>query len=222
MTPLPLDHLHLRLLRDYDQPGRHYHGVHHVLELLELYASGETRGIRIDGYRRPNFPRGVETALIDAIVAHDAVYEIGRPKGWNEEQSYRRCVEVRGEENFFLKPMIDVTIHHDPDQIAGQLNRDMAEVLMPAVRLMSDLDMSPLGADPEVFEDNSDNLRREFLHGGVHPKDYLAGRIAFLTKTLERERIYHTDLFHEALENTARNNMARAIADATGLLELLA
>lgn len=198
----------LKVLRHYNVPGRFYHTVSHVLELLELHEFGSTRGVRIPFYRRrPVFDEWEESALRSAIVAHDAVYEIGREKGYNERASFDLWRQVTG-----LRPtapmelLVEVTIHHDPNLICAP--SDSVFVLFAH---MSDLDMSALAADWDEFEINSENICREFLHGGVSLADYTKGRIAFLKKTLAQPRIYHTDLFHEALENTARNNMRRAL-----------
>lgn len=199
----------VKVLRHYNVPGRFYHTVSHVLELLELHTFGSTRGVSIPFYskRRPVFGEWEESALRSAIVAHDAVYEIGREKGYNERASYDLWGQVTGlRPSYPMELLVEVTIHHDPNLICAP---DAEHFHLLAH--MSDLDMSALAVDWDEFEFNSENICREFLHGGVSLADYTKGRIAFLKKTLAQPRIFHTDLFHEALENTARNNMRRAL-----------
>lgn len=203
---------HLELLRLYDEPHRRYHSVFHVLEMLEMHDTGATRGLRITGYRKPFFPEFLEHVFRTAVAAHDCVYQIGREKGWNERQS----LEVWREKGFFIKPevaeaLILVTINHDPDEYQHH-----DPTVNHMIRHMVDLDMAPLAADPDEYDRNSENLKLEFLSGGLDPDAYEKGRRAFLQHTLEQPSIFFTEQF-KPLEAQARQNMRRALEPGYGV-----
>lgn len=209
LTLLPKD---LAVLRLYNAEGRHYHGVHHILEMLELHFTGKSRGVAIPNYVRPVWDEYLEGGLICAIIAHDCVYEIGREKGWNERQSFERWKEITGLRPYHvMEPAILATITHDPADV---------EILNPShldvIKHMIDLDMAPLGFDRDEFDVNSDNIRLEMIHGGIPPESYASGRNAFFKSVLAKDRIYHTEQFHNALEAKARANIQRVLDGAAG------
>ncbi|USN13893.1 hypothetical protein KABACHOK_00570 [Brevundimonas phage vB_BpoS-Kabachok] len=202
----------LELLRLYDEPHRRYHSVFHVLEMLEMHDSGATRGLRVLGYRKPYFPAYLEVIFRTAVAAHDCVYQIGREKGWNERQS----LEAWRAKGLFVRPeiaeaLILVTINHNPDEFP----HDDPSV-RHMIRHMVDLDMAPLAADPDEYDRNSENLKLEFLSGGLDPDAYEKGRRAFLQHTLEQPSIFFTEQF-KPLEVQARQNMRRALEPGYGV-----
>lgn len=201
----------LELLQLYNEPHRRYHSVFHVLEMLEMHRTGETRGLVLGDYRMPDF--GLYESLFQtAVIAHDCVYQIGKPKAWNENESFRawETLGIVGPSNLAYD-LIAVTINHDPQRWNYY---DQTRNLM--IRHMSDLDMAPLGASREEYDRNSANLKAEFMLGGVDEEAYEIGRRAFLTKTLEEPRIFYTDQFQQ-LDKPARDNMTRALEPGYGL-----
>lgn len=204
---------HAKILRLYDEPHRRYHSVFHPLEMLEMHDTGATRGLKIEGYRKPYLGDHLEAVLRTGIVAHDCVYQVGREKGWNERQS----LEVWREAGFYTKPEIAeaivlVTIKHDPAEF-----QHWDPLVNAAIAQMVDLDMAPLGADPDEYDRNSANLKEEFLLGGIDPDAYEKGRRVFLQHTLETPAIFFTDQFKDALEEKARDNIRRALEPGYGL-----
>lgn len=194
----------LSVLRLYQEPHRHYHSVFHVLEMLELHATGRTRGVWVPDYKKPEWGAMREADFISAVVAHDCVYEIGHEKGFNERTSYETWKSLGGDDDTgIVGAMILATIEHVPPVEAPQLGRldlDMVEHII-------DLDMSVLGATREAFDQNSANIKAEFLAGGVDPTLYDAGRRAFFERTLAQPCIYFTPQFRRSLEGRARRNM---------------
>lgn len=203
----------LAVLRLYNEPHRSYHTVFHVLEMLELHETGQTRGIEIPRYIKPLWSGMRQTNLISAIVAHDCVYEIGREKGWNERtsfESWRRLAgDVHPTDLAQVEMLILSTINHDmtdaPEAFDAATGLDSAMAMH-----LIDLDMSVLGATREEFDRNSANIMAEFLEPGlITLGDYEAGRRGFFARTLAQPRIFFTEQFHAALELRARENMIR-------------
>jgi len=177
----------------YRAPGRHYHGLAHVEALLAL--ATEYRPALSD-------PEAVEAA----IWFHDAVYD-SRAKD-NEAQSAvlaRRKLAGRTGEGRIgrIAAMIEATATHevpafgDPGTV-----RDAA--------LFLDMDLSILGAAPEVFDAYEQAVRREY--GWVEEAAWRAGRGAVLKNFLARRHIFHTAEFRQRFEAQARRNMERSLA----------
>lgn len=127
--------------------------------------------------------------------------------------------------------MHDVTRHHKNDSLNvkesaevmrrefGEMDYDtrlIAEYIMatdhsrPApktekARLMHDIDLAILGANPEGYARYQKQVREEY-EPNVGTGNYLGGRIAFLKKMLARKKIFLTPEF-KALEKVARENM---------------
>ena len=175
-----------------------YHNAFHPLELLELHATGKTRGIEI-----PNYLGGPYVdedyylpTLISAIVAHDVVYVPGAPKGQNEQDSFNLWCEVsKLNPGVLMAPLIMATATHDPYsvKVADESHRRLVEHMI-------DLDMSVLGSSREEFDRNSANVAQEFMTLGYTAEQCRAGRLKFFESVLEQETIFFTPQFHDALE----------------------
>lgn len=185
-----------------------YHNVYHPLELLELHATGKTRGIEIQNYT--GGPRILDewaaNDLIRAIVCHDVVYVPGAPKGKNERASFDKWCEVsRCRPSKLLEALVMATASHDPNSV------DVHESERQIVEHMIDLDMSPLASTREEFDRNSANVAQEFMTLGYTPDECRVGRLKFFESVLKQDRIFFTTLFHDALEAKARQNMIEDI-----------
>lgn len=181
----------------YRAPGRHYHGLAHIEALLALAA--EYRPALSD-------PEAVEAA----IWFHDAIYD-SRAKD-NETRSAglaRSKLAGRTDEARLacIAAMIEATATHevptlaDPDHV-----RDAA--------LLLDMDLSILGAEPNVFDAYEQAVRREY-HWVDEPA-WKAGRGAVLKNLLARPHIFHTPEFRDRFEVQARENMARSVERLAG------
>ena len=75
--------------------------------------------------------------------------------------------------------------------------------------LMVDIDLSILGAKPDVYDEFEVAVRKEYkrVPGFLFRKK----RRALLQTFLDRDRIFHHAHFHDRLEDPARSNLGRAI-----------
>ena len=194
-----------------------YHNVYHPLELLELHATGKTRGIEIPNYASPSVMMTGEydhddylwdeSSLIGAIICHDVIYNPGAPKGENERASFEKWLEV-GKHNpgLLMEPLVMATATHDPDSVnvSDENHRHL-------VAHMIDLDMSVLGSSREEFDRNSANVAQEFSLLGFTPEQCKSGRLNFFESVLKQDRIFFTPQFYDTLEQKARTNMIEDI-----------
>lgn len=182
-----------------------YHNVYHPLELLELHATGKTRGIEIPNYTGGPYvdDEWVANDLIRAIVCHDVVYNPGAPKGENERASFEKWCEVsKCRPGILMEPLIMATATHDPDSVTVK-----DESHRRLVEHMIDLDMSVLGSTREEFDRNSANVAQEFMTMGYTAEECRAGRLKFFESVLKQDHIFFTPQFYDNLEAKARQNM---------------
>lgn len=177
----------------YGVAGRHYHGISHIEALLAL--AQEYRQALAD-------PEVVKAA----IWFHDAVYD-SRAKD-NEAQSAALAREKLGGRVDAARldrivAMIEATATHQlPEFDDPGAARDTA--------LFLDMDISVLGAPPEVFNAYEHAIRREY--GWVPEPAWIAGRGAVLKNFLARTSVFHTPEFRNRFEAQARKNMERSLA----------
>jgi predicted metal-dependent HD superfamily phosphohydrolase len=176
------------LVRHYREPHRGYHNLDHIAACLRQFDL--VRHLAPDG-----------DALESAIWFHDVIYD---PRGADNEAASAAYAmgalarlgaieEFRQE----VARLILLTRHvQPPDDVAGQL--------------LVDIDLSSLGAPPEEFDRNSENIRREFAH--VDEATYKRTRAQIMRKFAARRPLYFTDYFKWRFEQPARANLARAIA----------
>lgn len=182
-----------KIRRLHGGPDRGYHGWSHPLALLKLHA--EVEGFLDDG-----------EAVRCAILLHDAIYEPRRKD--NESQSAALAAEMlKG-----IVPeatlgrslrLIEATAHHDiPADLPADEVADMAMFL--------DMDLSILGAAPEIFDAYEAGVRHEYRE--VPEEAFRAGRAAILEGFLVRDALYFSGWGRERFEAAARENLARSIA----------
>jgi predicted metal-dependent HD superfamily phosphohydrolase len=134
-----------------------------------------------------------------ALWFHDAVWEPGRPD--NEEASAALADEalaaggVPEARRGAVRALILATRHdrtpEDPD-----------------ARLIADIDLAILGADPDDYDRYERAVRREY--GPLSDAAFAAGRAAFAAGLLARPRIFATERYFRRLEAAARANLARS------------
>ena len=182
----------------YRAESRHYHNLAHIEAMLAL--AGDYRALLGD-------PQAVEAA----IWFHDAIYD-SKAKD-NEARSAslaRNKLAGRTDAGRLdrIGAMILATATH-------QLPRFDDDAATRDASLFLDMDLSILGAVPDVFDAYERAVRREY--DWVEEPMWRAGRGAVLKDFLARPRIFLTEEFRRRFEPQARLNMARSLAAlATG------
>lgn len=182
----PRPDLLLDLTRRYLEPHRHYHALPHIATMLDL------------GRALP-----LSDAQVLAIWFHDAIYDPRRDD--NEEQSARLC-----------ERLLPAAGHDAPTTaLVARIVRDTRshQPSIPEAAPVIDLDLQPLAVPWEHFCRNAAAIRAEYAH--VPDDAFRTGRLAFLRTMLGKERIFCTP-WGQQLEGIARQNLARAIAEAGG------
>ena len=170
----------------YEHSSRVYHNMDHINNMLEKLTESK------------RFAENLDRILL-AIWFHDIVYDAERSDNELKSAEFwiRKMTPYLPEGPLqWGKMAILATINHYP-------NSD------PDIQLLLDLDLASLGASWEVFQKNSEQIRQEYIH--VPNDQFHENRKAFLTKLLERPRIYGTDHWYDLLEQRARDNLRKVI-----------
>lgn len=184
------------LLRGAD---RHYHGTAHVALLWE---------------RHVQFGGGLSVQeapwhqwLACAICYHDAMYDASRKDNEARSASLWEAAgpALPAEEIAWVTGTILATANH----LAAVPEAGMSDEAWAARAWMLDLDLTPLGEGPAVFDANTAALRLEFGH--LSDAQWVAGRGAFLRGISKAERLFRTPVLHAAFEGAARANFAREL-----------
>ena len=167
----------------YAGPGRFYHTLDHVQNVLEIV---ESLG---------SYARNLNAVKL-ATWLHDVVYDSKASD--NEERSAdyaeRLCERLSIPEGRLAAPLIRRTKTHDAGGDAD------AQVLL-------DADLAILGASEPVYRAYGEKIRQEYAW--VPELDYRQGRRRVLENFLSRPKIFHL-LCH--LEEPARHNISAEIA----------
>ena len=174
----------VRLERAYGDPGRGYHDLLHLAEVLA----------RVDEL----LPEGPDReAVLLAAWFHDAVYD-GGPA--DEERSARLALELLDDADLAreVARLVRVTAEHRPaeDDLAGQV--------------LCDADLAILAADDARYASYTEGVRREYSQ--VPDADFAAGRAAVLRDLLAKPTLFHTPAGRERWEQRARANVTAEIA----------
>ena len=172
----------------YAEPWRHYHVLSHVAECLQHFDRAR---------RHAEQPDEVEIA----IWFHDVVYQPGRPD--NEAASAAVADEA------LAAGGVAVAARSRVSELILATRHDAIPQGADA-RLIVDVDLAILGADPYRFGIYDRDIRREFA--ALSEAEYRRGRSAVLRSFLARQHIYQTEPFQLALEAQARANLSAALA----------
>ena len=181
------------LVSRYSEPHRHYHDLSHVAHCLEELK---------DARHLCKNPDAVEMAL----WFHDAVYDVRRDD--NESCSAILCTNslmsmgLSKDAKFILQAhaMILFTMHK--------------ELPIYDAQFVVDIDLSSLGASPEIFDENTEKIFLEYHEGrGLTREEYNAGRVKFIEGMLPPNRpyIYSTEFFKQKHEAQAQENLNRVL-----------
>ena len=200
-----------QLIDEMSKPNRLYHGVGH-LELLwrrhRLYSGGV-------GLADP----AIDTLVACAIAYHDSVYDHSRSD--NEDRSAEFWLRasagsgVDDEDRQWVAQTIRATKDHlayAPDAKAASAEARLRE---RARAWVLDLDLTPLGEPPDVFDGNTRLLRAESGH--LSDEAWEASMLAFGRRFLAAPRIYRFPELAAIFESSARRNLARLPLSQNGI-----
>ncbi len=186
-SPSPV---YINILERYSEPHRHYHNLSHVNHCLGELKTAEYLAVNIKAVKM-------------AIWFHDAIYDIKATD--NEERSAElakivlKNASLSDEFTELVVNLILATKHTSPPTD-------------PDAKLIIDIDLSSLGTPDEIFDENGQQIRKEY--GWVAENLFNDGRVKFLKSLLppNRATIYLTQFFRDKYEAQAQKNIARAIA----------
>lgn len=183
--------LHRRLAA----PGRIYHGPAHVALLWRRH-----RALAVPALlRRARWRR----LMACAIAFHDVVHAPGRRD--NETASAALWHKVaprltRGDRAWVARAILATSDHLRARLPGGPAGLALARLL--------DLDLSPLGERPSVFDANTRSLRAEAAD--LSDAAWASGLTAFLARMAAARRLFRARPLRARFEARARANLARA------------
>jgi predicted metal-dependent HD superfamily phosphohydrolase len=153
----------------------------------------------------------IDTLVACAIAYHDSVYDHSRSD--NEDRSAEFWLRasagsgVDDEDRQWVAQTIRATKDHlayAPDAKAASAEARLRE---RARAWVLDLDLTPLGEPPDVFDGNTRLLRAESGH--LSDEAWEASMLAFGRRFLAAPRIYRFPELAAIFESSARRNLAR-------------
>jgi predicted metal-dependent HD superfamily phosphohydrolase len=184
------------IINRYAEPGRAYHTLRHIGEVLHVIEEYRDRLADYD-------------AVAFAAWFHDIVYD---PRaGDNEERSailgrriLRRLQVPSSVINRAVELILMTAAHNTTDSSFD-------------ARLFIDADLSILGAVPERYEEYRRDIRREY--SWLSDEEYRNGRAKVIEGFLNRPRIFQTDELFERLEVRARKNLTAELESLAAKIE---
>lgn len=188
-APALVDAIARALVAAYAAPNRHYHGLDHIVRMLEGADAVDPAGIEADALRL-------------AILFHDVVYDAkakdneAQSAAWAERDLAR--LGVGGALRERVRDLILATTH--------------AAAIVPVdatKALLSDLDLAILAEAPARYEQYRAAVRREYAH--IADATWREGRARVLASFLSRRAIYVSRLTNPGFEAAARANLQREL-----------
>ncbi len=187
------------LRRRYGEKHRVYHGIKLPVLLLD-----ELEIVRRDvpeWFQSREQDMAIELALCD----HDSFYKTRDGDGVNVERSAERAIEHAH----------DLGISSIVGAMTGQLVLATKHFPRPeklSAQIVTDIDLSPLGAPWNTFVQNTRDIREEY-RPHVSDEDFRVGRREFLEGMARWPRIYTTNYFFMKYEAKAQNNLLRSFRE---------
>lgn len=182
-----------RLERQYEEPQRHYHTLHHIAALGRWWCELSRE------WERPD-------EVFAAVLFHDAVYSPLRSD--NEKRSAELAFDA-------LQGLVSLEVELVADLIRLTASHGShAHAQTGDAAFFLDIDMSILGGDPAAYREYANGIAAEYAT--VPRWLFRMKRKAFLQKLLDCPRIYLTDLIEDRLGEQARSNLAWELAGFAG------
>ena len=178
------------VLNGYSTPGRHYHGLSHLVHGLA----------QVDDL--PDMPIVDEEALVLAWFCHDLRYNARIPDLANVKASARRAVILSKAMGFEHKEQ-----RNSAKAVLATCHSLPPESLIE--KCIVDLDLSILGADKLTYKNYEAGIRKEYAW--VPFEDYKKARVSVLQNFLEKERLYWLDFFHDKYDASRKENLKWSI-----------
>jgi predicted metal-dependent HD superfamily phosphohydrolase len=183
----PPDALFAELAARYDEPHRAYHTRRHLAECFVAFDPVAGQAER---------PAEIELAL----WFHDAIYDPKSDRNEDESAAWaERALAAGGAPATASARVRDLVL----------ATKHAAEPADPDAKLLVDVDLAILGAEPGRFAEYETQIR--FEYAWVPEPAYRAGRARVLAGFLARPAIYATRDFAGRLEARARANLAASI-----------
>lgn len=181
------------IIARYRESHRFYHILDHILDCLEKF--DKIRHLAVN-----------PLALELAIILHDIINKPspGLSDANNVYQSILLAMELLKELHLdfaFIRIVSHLILSTKHDHVPTE--KDSC--------LMVDIDLSSLGSEPEVFDQNTANIRREYPW--ISDQDFDRGRVQFFIKLLEnRPSIFLTEYFQSRYKDRAQDNIRRYLS----------
>jgi predicted metal-dependent HD superfamily phosphohydrolase len=183
VAPAQADRTFEGIVQAYSGPGRFYHTLDHVMDVLATVESLAAHANNLNAVKL-------------AAWLHDVIYDSKASD--NEERSARYAERLCEGLAIPEGPLVAALIRKTKTHVAeGDAD---AQVLI-------DADLAILGASDPVYRKYAENIRREYAW--VPEPEYQQGRRRVLESFLSRPGIYHV---LSQLDEPARNNMADEIS----------
>ena len=176
-------------------PDRHYHGLGHVELLWQRHLHYATAPLSTPPWHG---------LIACAIAFHDAIYNAAR-----RDNEARSAALWRAAGPALPEPAIawvEATILATADHLGATPTPGLDETAWAARAWMLDLDLTPLGENPETFAANTAALRREFHH--LSDTQWQQGRATFLTHFAATPVLFRTPTLAAAFDAATRRNLA--------------
>lgn len=176
------------LIQAYSSTDRFYHNLTHIHSCFFIF--DQTKFLAVH-------PEEVELA----IWFHDAIYDTRRDD--NEQKSAEWAEKIISQSGLNSSAA---------ERVSGLIlaTRHRTEASETDARLVVDVDLSILGADPEFFWRYEENIRKEYAW--VPESMFRLKRAEILRSFLNREYIYYHTQYRGMFEEKARSNLKQAVA----------
>lgn len=202
-VPLP-DDCKSALHAQMSASDRHYHGTAHLALLFDRHLRFAPEA-GLDG--------AAETRMIACAIAfHDCIYDSSRCD--NEERSAQAWLEASGDLDASERLWVADTIRATGDHLSyGRRAAAATPGSAEALRLwMLDLDLTPFGETPGLFDRNAQLLRAEAPQ--MDDVDFETARLRLLRRFADAPVIYRTKAIADRFDEPARGNLARHLSAA--------